>query len=275
MATQPAQKASKCPFHVGMDSHVGPYAGPDGVIVQQTSDAMFGPEGLGFAGTFWMTLVSWLARNGISEQTGSRPNETIAKNCVAGWGQGAFSSRVFLADGTGGWDDAQLVRLIEHLGGIAQKLEGDATRVNSATVAAFVGSQEPRPYQTYTGIREVHGFVAENESRFRGHIQWQAFVALCGYVNTKGERVVTPSLLNRFFAGETSFFLQLVEHRRELREGEIQPGALGGFLGEVEPYIDREATDRAYMAKKSGLWLVLKIAYYMVTRKGSGLAPLH
>ena len=258
-----------------MEGHAGPYGNADGIIVQETSDRVFGPEGLGFAGTPWRTLISWLARNGISGQTASRPNETIVKNCVAGWGQGAFSSRVFLVDGSGGWDDAQLERLIKHLGEIALTLEGDATRLNSATAAAFIGSQKPKPYQTFDGIKEAQGFVAKAGARFRGHIQWQSFVALCGYVNTKGERVLTPSLLRRFFAGESSFFTQMLAHRQKLCRGEIQPGAADGFLDGAEAHIDRVATDRAYIKTKSGLWLILKIAFYMITRKGSQIVPLH
>src|SRR5580704_17505144 len=85
----------QCPFHVGMENHVGPYGDVRGVVVKAKSDAMFGPDGLGFAGTPWMKLVSWLARSGISEQTGSNPHETVVKSCVRGWGQGAFSSHVF------------------------------------------------------------------------------------------------------------------------------------------------------------------------------------
>ena len=258
-----------------MAGHAGPYANAEGIIVQETSDKMFGPEGLGFAGTPWTTLISWLARNGISRQTASQPNETVVKNCVAGWGQGAFSSRVFLADGTGGWDDAQLEQLIQHLGEIARTLDGDATRINSATAAAFIGSQNPKPYQTFNGTQEARGFVAKAEARFRGHIQWQSLVALCGYVNTKGERVLTPSLLKKFFAGETSFFTQMLEHRQKLCRGEIQPGAADGFLDGAETYIDRAATDRTYIKAKSGLWLILKIAFYMITRKGAQIAPFH
>lgn len=237
-----------------MAGHAGPYANAEGIIVQETSDKMFGPEGLGFAGTPWTTLISWLARNGISRQTASQPNETVVKNCVAGWGQGAFSSRVFLADGSGGWDDAQLERLINHLGEIARTLEGDATRINSAAAAAFIGSQDPKPYQTFNGIQEARGFVAKAEARFRGHIQWQSLVA---------------------FAGETSFFTQMLEHRQKLCRGEIQPGAPDVFLDSAETHIDRAATDRAYIKTKSGLWLILKITFYMITRKGAQIAPLH
>lgn len=257
-----------------MEGHAGPYGNAAGVIVQETSDKMFGPQGLGFSGTPWMTLISWLARNGISAQTASKPNETIVKNCVAGWGQGAFSSRVFLADGSGGWDDAQLERLITHFGEIAQSMEGDATRINSGALGAFIGSQYPKPYQTFEGIKEAQGFVAKAGARFRGHIQWQSIVALCGYMNTKGERVLTPSLLRKFFAGESSFFAQMLEHRQKLCRGDIQPGAADGFLDAAEPYIDRAATDRAYIKTKSGLWVILKIAFYTITRRGSQIVPL-
>ena len=255
-----------------MANHVGPYGDANGVIVKSTSDAMFGPDGLGFANTPWTTLISWLARNGISEQTGSKADETIAENCVLGWGQGAYSSRVFAGDGS--CDQAQLQRLTTYLSGLAQRLQGDPTRINSVTVAAFIEAQRPQPYRTFNGVREVRGLRERLSSRFRGHIQWQSFVALCGYVNSRGEKVITPSLLRRFFGGESSFFADLVARRRQLGRGEIRPGEALGFFGEVESGIDREETDRAYTQRKSGLWVVLKILFYMVTRKGATQQPL-
>src|SRR5216683_3167454 len=90
----------RCPFQMGMESHVGPFGNENGVVIKSTSDAMFGPRGLGFWKTCSMRFVSSLASSAISEQTGSKPHETVVKNCVLGWGQGAFSSHVFQTDGT-------------------------------------------------------------------------------------------------------------------------------------------------------------------------------
>ena len=271
-SSKPQASKGQCPFHAGMESHVGPYADESGVIVKRTSDAMFGPEGLGFAPTPWMKLLSWLARSGISEQTGSNPDETVVKNCVLGWGQGAFSSHVFQEDGS--IDQARLDRLIHHLRYLAEHVEGDPTRITFATAGAFVGAQLPQPYRTMKGVVQVRGLRQRWSSRFRGHIQWQSLVALSGHVTDDGTKVLTPSLLKTFFAGEGSFFLKLVERRRKLLSGELRPGEPVGLLAHVEAGIDREKTDRAYMKNKSALWVVLKIFYYMLIRKGAGLKPL-
>lgn len=261
----------KCPFRAGMENHVGPYGDDRGVVVKATSDAMFGPEGLGFSGTPWMKLVSFLARSGISEQTGSKPHETVVKNCVQGWGQGAFSSHVFQVDGT--VDRARLESLVAHLQYLAENVEGDRTRIGSATAAAFVNAQRAQPFRTYSGQREVQTFREALSSRFRGHIQWQSLVALCGHVDQNGNKVLTGSLLKAFFGGEESFFVALIERRRQLRSGQLTPGDSSGILALVEPGIDREKTDRSYMQHKSSAWLLLKILYYMVTGIGSGLKP--
>lgn len=261
-----------CPFHGGMESHTGPYGDERGVIVRRTSDAMFGPEGLGFGRTPWMTLVSWLARQGISEQTGSRPNETIVSNCVLGWGQGAYSSHVFQAGGA--IDQVRVEQVIRHLQEIAGKIEGDSRHITSAVAAAYIGAQRPQPYLTVTGVREVTGLRERLSSRFRGHIQWQSLVALCGHVTTDGTKVLTPGLLRMFFASEGSFFVQLVDRRRSLASGALTPGAAVGLLAQVDAGVDRAQTDRAYMHTKSALWVILRILYYMATRKGAGLRPL-
>jgi hypothetical protein len=233
---------------------------------------MFGPDGLGFGRTPWMTLVSWLARSGISEQTGSQPNETIVGNCVLGWGQGAFSSHVFQAGGT--IDQSRVDHLIEHLHDIAEQIEGDPDRFTHAVAGAFIGAQRPQPYLTVTGVREVRGIRERLGSRFRGHIQWQSLVTLCGQVTTDGTKVITPGLLRLFFAGEGSFFLQLIERRRALASGTLAPGAPVGLLAQVDAGIDRHKTDEAYMRTKSALWVVVRILFYMLTRKGSDLRPL-
>ena len=79
----------------GLERHITPAGNGQGVVTKTSSDAIFGPVGLGFGATVWTTLISWLARNGISQQTGSKPDETDIPNCVLGWGQGAYSSHVF------------------------------------------------------------------------------------------------------------------------------------------------------------------------------------
>lgn len=265
-------EGTTCPFQPGMESHVGPFGDVNGIIVKRTSDAMFGSDGLGFAGTPWMTLVSWLARNGISEQTGSNPDETSVKGCVLGWGQGAYSSHVFRKDGSA--DRERLERVIGHLRSIAEKVEGDPSRITSATVAAFIGAQLAQPFLTVSGVRTVEGPRERWGARFRGHIQWQSLVALCGQVTHDGTKVLTASFLRSFFAGEGSFFMSLLERRRMLLRGQLRPGEPVGLLENVEEGIDREKTDRAYMKNKSALWVVLKILYYMATRKGSRLQPL-
>lgn len=252
-----------------MESHVGPFADGSGVIVMRTSDALFGPDGLGFSRTPWMLLVSWLARSGISEQTSSRPNETNVEGCVLGWGQGAFSSHVFQAHG--GVDEAQLDRLIARLRHLARAVEGTPERITGATVAAYVGSRPPQPFRTFDGIREAKGMRERLSARFRGHIQWQSLVTLCGVVTRDGQKVVTEPLLRSFLAGEPWFFSSLVDRRRRLLAGQASPGERVGLLAQVGDEVDPVATDRALMKNKSSLWLVVKIACYMATRKGAGL----
>ena len=271
-AADPRGRSGGCPFRGGMESHIGPYADERGVIVKATSDAMFGPEGLGFASSPWMRFVSELARSGISEQTGSRPGETNVEGCVLGWGQGAFSSHVFRADGS--IDVHRRERLIEHLRSLAAVVEGDPALITSATVAAFIGAQPAQPYLTHTGPRELKGWRQALSARFRGHIQWQSLVALCGQVNRRGKRVLTPALLRAFFSDEQSFFRHLVTRRRKLVAGELTLGAALEQLSPPDEDIDPVRTDRAYMARKSSLWLILKILWYMATRKGAGLPSL-
>lgn len=263
---------SGCPFRAGMESHVGPFANDRGVIVEATSDALFGPDGLGFAATPWMRLISWLARSGISEQTGSSPNQTIVENCVLGWGQGAFSSQVFEADG--GVDQARLAHLIAYLRGLAAELEGNSDRISARVVAAFVNAQPAQPFRTHTGLRRLRSLRERFWARFRGHIQWQSLVALCGHVDRSGTKVLTPQLLKAFFGSERSFFLAVVERRCALAAGVLPLGAAVGLLADVDGTIDREKTDREYLVHKSGLWLLSKILYRMITRTGARHEPL-
>jgi hypothetical protein len=242
-------------------------------VTKLTSDLFFGASGLGFKDGLLVKLISWLARNGIQEQTGSRPDETDIEGCVKGWGQGPFSSRVF--DSRKGIDEDQLERLIQHLHGIASKLNVKNGRFTDRVLAAFVGSQEAEVYSTRTGPRRVQSFRERLGARFRGHIQWQALCTLCGHVDHEGVKHVTPELLNTFFKSEQPFFDRVVDRRRRLRTGELQLGDRSGLLQEVPEHIDLKETDREYQRDKSGLGLLFKIALFMLCRTGSGLAPLH
>ncbi|MDH5642011.1 MAG: hypothetical protein OEY28_12020, partial [Nitrospira sp.] len=143
-----AQQAASS-FRAGLERHIVPAGNADRIVTQPTSDAFFGPSGLGFKADFFGRLISWLARTGIQEQTGSRPDETDIEGCVKGWGQGPFSSRVF--DAQKGIDEDQLERLIQHLHGIASTMNIQNGRFTDRVLAAFVGSQDAEVYSTWTG----------------------------------------------------------------------------------------------------------------------------
>ena len=180
----------------GLARHLAPAGNATSIVTRATSDQIFGSEGLGFGRTPFTTAISWLARNGIREQTRSAKNETDINNCVIGWGQGPFSSRVFLAKE--GCDRPQLQRLTEHLFEIAEEL-GRPGRIDDAVLAAFVGAQRARPYLAFDRYREVKGLGDRIGSRFRAHIQWQAIYHLCGQIGRDGHKRVTSELLERFF----------------------------------------------------------------------------
>jgi hypothetical protein len=249
-----------------VERHVGPFADGTGVVVKKTSDDTFGPNGIGFASSPFMKLVSWLARNGISDQTGSRPNETIVKNCGLGWGQGAYSSHVFQPNANA--DTKALDALISNFQHLALTLEGHPNRITARVAAAWVNNQPAKPYSTHHGLREARTFRERTASRFRAHIQWQSLVTLCGYVDQDGRQVLTRSLLTRFFAGEGRFFAEFVERRRKLRSGELPAGTPVGLLESVEEGIARVATDEYWRREKSSLRLILAIAWHMVARTG-------
>jgi hypothetical protein len=249
-----------------VERHVGPFADGAGVVVKKTSDDTFGPNGIGFASSPFMKLVSWLARSGISEQTGSRPNETIVTNCGRGWGQGAYSSHVFQPSANA--DKAALERLISNFQRLALTLEGQPDRITARVAAAWVNNQPAQPYSTHAGSREARTFRERVASRFRAHIQWQSLITLCGHIDQDGRRVLTRSLLTRFFAGEGRFFAEFVERRRKLRTGELPAGEGVGLLENVDEGIDRAATDEYWRRNKSSLKLILAIAWHMVVRTG-------
>jgi len=268
MTTANDQSASAIPLLAeGLERHVTPAGDGHGIVTKKSSDEIFGPDGLGFGATIWTSLISWLARNGISKQTGSNPNETNIKNCVLGWGQGAFSSHVF--DKDKGIDQAQLGRLVSHLQGIASEFGDKKRAITSPVLAAYVGSQKACPFLTVDGIVQVRGIGERLGSRFRSHIQWQALWTLCGQVTVDGRKQVTPELLTHFFTSEKPLFADIVERRRLLHSGTLKPGERKGPLGDTPAEVDLERTDREYMKRKSGLWMVTKIAFYMITRKAS------
>jgi hypothetical protein len=234
-------------FRAGLERHIVPAGNADRIVTKPTSDMFFGPFGLGFKDGFCAKLISWLARNGIQEQTGSRPDETDIEGCVKGWGQGPFSSRVF--DSQNGIDEDQLERLIQHLHGIASKLNVKNGRFTDRVLAAFVGSQDAEVYSTWTGPRKVRSPRERLGARFRGHIQWQALCALCGQVDHDGVKHVTPELLHTFFKSERPFFQLVVDRRRRLRAGELQIGDRSGLLNRCR----RTSTEKKRTESISGI----------------------
>lgn len=246
----------------GVREHVLPASDGAGVITRKSSDAFFGTEGLGFRDSRWMVLISSLARNGISAQTGSRPDETDVEGCALGWGQGAFSSHVFEAKR--GVDQERLAALTTHLVELARRL-GDADgRITAKVLAAFVSSQDSQPFSTAHGVQSAKTLRERLSARFRGHIQWQALYLLCGQIGIDGTKQVTPELLKQFFLSDTPFFEAFIERRRLLRTGSLQPGSTDGPLGEVSAAIDRGRTDEEYMRTKSGFLLLARIAVFML-----------
>lgn len=263
---------NKTSFRAGVERHVWPAGNGEGIVTKTSSDAVFGPKGLGLGNTFWTTILSYLARNGIQEQTGSNPDETNIENCVKGWGQGAYSSRVF--DVERGVDQEQLNGFIEHLEAIAADLGVANNRFTDKVLGVFIATQLAEPYLTVTGQREVKTTRERLVGIFRGHVQWQGFVTLCGQVDSNGVNHVTPELINLFFNSEEPFFDKIIDRRRLLKEGTLVPGEKSGLLADSQPHIDREATDRRYKKNKSGLWLILKIMRYMLFLRRSSVGPL-
>jgi len=256
----------------GLERHVWPSGNGHGVVTKMSSDAIFGPEGLGLAGTPWMTLLSFLARTGIQEQTSSKPGETDIPACVKGWGQGSCSSRVFNVNLA--VDEDQLDRLIAHLEGIAKEMGVPNQRMTGKVLGSFVATQDLEPYSTFKGIRSVKTLRQRFTARFRGHVQWQGFDTLCGQLDQDGVKHATPELIRDFFNSEVPFFTRIIDRRRGLREGALQLGDKSGVLADVPAHIDLVATDREYKRNKSGLIVVLKIARYMIFPKRSRMGPL-
>ena len=264
--------ASPPQLSAGLERHVWPSGNGHGIVTKTSSDAIFGPEGLGLASGIWMTILSFLARTGIQEQTGSKPDETDIAACVKGWGQGACSSRVLNVEL--GVDQEQLARLLTHLEGIAKELGVPDQRITDRVLGVFVSTQDLEPYSTWEGIRSAKTALDRFAARFRGHVQWQGFDTLCGQIDHNGVKHVTPELIREFFNSEEPFLQRIVERRRGLRDGTLRAGDKSGVLADAPAHIDLEATDREYDKNKSGLWLILKIARYMLFPRRSKLGPL-
>ena len=256
----------------GLERHVWPSSDGEGIVTKTSSDAIFGPQGLGLAGGIWATLLSFLARTGITDQTGSKSGETDVQACVKGWGQGACSSRVLNV--TLGVDEVQLERFLDHLNGIAKELGVSNQRITDKVLAVFVATQDLEPYSAWDGMRTIKTTGEKFTARFRAHIQWQGFDTLCGQIDADGVKHCSPELIRDFFNSEQPFFQRIVERRRQLREGELTPGDNSGVLADCPAYVDREATDHEYNKNKSGFWLILKIARYMIFPRRSAIGPL-
>jgi len=260
------------PVTVGLQCHVLPAGDGNGVVTKTSSDAIFGPEGLGLASNIWMKILSFLARTGIQEQTGSKSGETDIDACVKGWGQGACSSRVF--DVEKGVDETQLARLVAHLEGIAKELGIPNQRITDKVLAVFISTQDFKPYSTWDGIRTAQSIRDRFTARFRGHVQWQGFHTLCGQMDHNGVKHVTPELLRMFFTSEEPFFQTIIERRSRLRDGRLSVGDKSGVLVDAPEHIDLTATDLEYNRNKSGLGVILKIIGYMLFPQRSQLGPL-
>ena len=127
----------------GLERHVWPSGNGHGIVNKTSSDSIFGPNGLGLSSGIWANLLSKLARIGIQKQTGSNPGETDIQACVKGWGQGAYSSRVF--DPHKGIDEEQLTRFINHLQAIAQELDVPNQRITDRVLGVFITTQDAEP----------------------------------------------------------------------------------------------------------------------------------
>jgi hypothetical protein len=259
-------------LRAGLERHVWPSGDGEGIVTKVSSDAIFGPAGLGLTGNIWMKILSYLARIGIQEQTGSKPGETDIQACVHGWGQGACSSRVLNVEL--GVDESQLDRFIAHLTGISKELGIPNNRITDRVLGVFISTQELEPYSTYDGVHAVKTLRQRLSARFRGHIQWQGFDTLCGQIDNNGLKHVSPELIREFFNSEEPFFQRIVERRRSLREGTLPAGDKSGVLAGAPAYIDLEASDREYKKNKSGLRLILKIVGYMIFPRRSSSGAL-
>jgi hypothetical protein len=262
-----AEKLSK-----GLERHVWPSGNGKGIVNKTSSDEIFGPNGLGLAGGIWANLLSYLARTGIQQQTGSKPGETDIQSCVKGWGQGAYSSRVF--DPHKGIDEQHLNRFIQHLQNIAVELNVPNQRITDKVLGVFITTQIAEPYSTIDGEQKATSMFEKLTARFRGHIQWQGFDTLCGQIDQHGIKHVSPQLISDFFNCDTPFFCLVVKRRKALQQGSIVAGTRSGLLASAPSYVDLPATDNEYKRNKSGFWLLVKIIGYMLFQQKSKHGPL-
>ena len=256
----------------GLERHVWPSGNGHGIVNKASSDAIFGPNGLGLSGGFWANLLSYLARTGIQEQTGSKPGETDIQACVKGWGQGAYSSRVF--DPHKGVDEEHLGRFIQHLHDIALELNVPNQRITDKVLGVFITTQNAEPFSTVNGEQQARSWFENFTARFRGHIQWQGFDTLCGQIDQQGIKHASPELISDFFNCDRPFFRIVVERRKALQQGTIVSGDKSGLLASAPPYVDLKATDDEYKRNKSGFGLLIKIIGYMLFQQKSKLGPL-
>jgi hypothetical protein len=174
-------------------------------------------------------------------------------------------------------DQQQLERFINHLQNLAKELETPEYRITDKVLAAFISTQNFEPYSTWQGLRTVKTLRDKFTARFRGHIQWQGFETLCGQIDQQGIKHITPEMIRMFFNSDEPFFQRMIERRRKLNHGNIEAGYKSGIMAEAPSHIDIKATDNDYKKNKSGLWLILKIARYMlfpyVSKQGPLLAP--
>ena len=257
-----------CPVHGGgLPSHLAPFGNADGVIAPDR-DQYFDREHLGFG--VGSKLIAYLARTGISEQTGSKPGKTIVQGCVAGWGQGPLSSQVFQPDGK--VDLEQLELLTRRLQAISREL-GHGGAITAGVLGVHVSSQVLQPYSTAQGTRTVSGCQETLAAYFRAHIQWQSLVELCGYVGTSGVKQITPRLLHLFYTSQEAFFANVVHRRQQLRAGTWKPGAevpLVPWDSDISPV----ASDRELRRTKSVPRVLARIAWHMARRQQTTLGPL-
>lgn len=96
---------------------------------------------------------------------------------------------------------------------------------------------------------------------------------LCGQVDLDGVRHVTPELIREFFNSEEPFFDRFVDRRRRL-QSELVAGDRSGILADAPAYVDLKKTDLRYKKRKSGLWMIVQIARYMLMQRKSKVGSL-
>ena len=135
--------------------------------------------------------------------------------------------------------------------------------------------RKPRsPTRPGTVCARPRAFAIGSARASAATIQWQAFITLCGQIDANGVKHVSPELVRAFFNSEEPFFQRLADRRQRLRDGTLSPGDPSGILADAPQHIVLEATDLEYKKNKSGLWIILKIGFYMLFGRQSRLGPL-